>query len=84
VAQLKKEGKEMPQSVDELERMLGTWRQYKTESEGAGGGAAVPLGHTGPKGQPCPLAGMPVGRNTKCELTNKAFKACCGKALQLG
>ena len=41
--------------------------RYKTEHEAAGGSTvgAVPLGHLGFKGQPCPLAGAPVSRNTK-------------------
>lgn len=40
----------------------------KTQHENADGSAAlaVPLDHTGPKGQPCGLAGQPVGKNTKC------------------
>ena len=89
MAQLKREGKEMPRSVDELERQLGTWRQYKSEAAagagggggaGAGGGTAMPLGHVGLKGLPCPLAGMPVGKNTKCPASKKAFKFCCGKS----
>jgi hypothetical protein len=29
--------------------------------------------------QPCPLAGKSVSRNTKCSLTNRRFKACCGR-----
>ncbi|PSC76217.1 SEC-C motif [Micractinium conductrix] len=81
VAALRKEGKEMPRSVDELERMLGTWRQYKTEHES--GSAAVPPGHVGFKGQPCPLAGAPVAKNTRCPATKKAFKACCGKTMRI-
>lgn len=57
----------MPSSIDELERTLGTWRQYKTQAETADGGtaAAVPLDHVGHKGRPCALAGQPVSRNTK-------------------
>lgn len=41
--------------------------QYKSTHEAVdgGGGAAVPLGHVGANGQPCPLAGSPVGKNTK-------------------
>lgn len=65
--ELRKEGREIPTNVGELERLLGTWRQYKSEHE-AGDGASsggVPLGHVGPKGQPCPLAGAPVGKNTR-------------------
>ena len=67
LAELKKEGKELPTSMDALEQQLGTWRQYKSEHENADGSssAAVPLGHLGHKGRPCPLAGVPVGRNTK-------------------
>lgn len=69
MAQLRKQGKAMPSSIDDLERELGTWRQYKTEHEAAGGSGAsvgaVPLGHVGFKGQPCPLAGTPVSKNTK-------------------
>lgn len=39
----------------------------KTQHENADGTAApaVPLDHLGPKGQPCGLAGQPVGKNTK-------------------
>lgn len=68
----------MPSSVDELERQLGTWRQYKSQHEGPGGAAApgVPLGHTNVRGEPCALAGQPVGKNTKCPATKRAFKAC--------
>ncbi|EFN57177.1 hypothetical protein CHLNCDRAFT_143567 [Chlorella variabilis] len=86
LAELKKEGKELPTSMDALEQQLGTWRQYKSEHENADGSssAAVPLGHLGHKGRPCPLAGVPVGRNTKCPATKKSFKVCCGKTLQLG
>lgn len=95
MAQLKREGKEMPKTVDEVETMVGSWQQYKSElPEAAAGGAAgsgdaaaaaagvtVPLAAKGPKGEPCPLAGSTAGRNTKCPLTRKAFKACCGKRL---
>ena len=92
MAQLRKEGKPMPTSIDEVESMLGTWRQYKTDNSIAGGsgGAAgalgsgagnvvVPTTATGPKGKPCPLAGINAGKNTKCPLTKKSYKACCGK-----
>lgn len=96
MAQLKKEGKPMPTSIDEVESMLGTWRQYKTDSgsgaapgagvaaggpasSGGGSGNFVSLDAKGPKGQPCPLAGINVGKNTKCPLTKKAYKSCCGK-----
>ncbi|KAL4425345.1 hypothetical protein ABPG75_009361 [Micractinium tetrahymenae] len=66
----------------EVDRMLGSWRQYKTEADSSAEGG-VPLDHLGPKGQRCGLAGQPVSRNTKCPLTRKAFKACCGKTLQI-
>lgn len=71
----------VPLSLLQLERMLGTWRQYKTEHES--GSAAVPPGHVGFKGQPCPLAGAPVAKNTRCPATKKAFKACCGKTMRI-
>lgn len=83
LAQLKKEGKPMPTSMDEVDRMLGSWRQYKSETEGGSEGG-VPWDHIGFKGQRCGLAGQPVARNTKCPLTRKAFKACCGKTLRIG
>lgn len=79
MAELKREGKEMPKSVDEVERLLGNWRQYKGEAGGTAASGAVPLNAQGPKGLPCPLAGVQAGRNTKCPLTRKAYKACCGK-----
>ncbi|KAL4854526.1 hypothetical protein ACK3TF_004697 [Chlorella vulgaris] len=85
LAALKKEGKELPNDMAALEARLGTWRSYKTEHDTADGGsaAAVPLAHLDAKGKPCGLAGMPVGKNTKCPTTKRSFKACCGKSLKL-
>ncbi|KAI3434914.1 hypothetical protein D9Q98_002968 [Chlorella vulgaris] len=85
LAALKKEGKELPNDMAALEARLGTWRSYKTEHDTADGGsaAAVPLAHLDAKGKPCGLAGMPVGKNTKCPTTKRSFKACCGKSLRL-
>lgn len=81
LAQLKREGKPMPTSVGELESMLGTWQQYKADRPGQGGDRSgfAALNATGPGGVPCPLAGLQVGKNTKCTLTRKAYKACCGR-----
>ena len=99
MAQLKKEGKPMPKSIDELEAILGTWRQHKqvhserplgstsgdssTNSATSGGGIEVPMDAVSSfkdkKGQPCGLAGRNVGKNTKCPLTKKSYKACCGR-----
>lgn len=39
----------------------------------------VPLTVVSPRGGQCPLAGQPASRNTKCPLTKKAYKACCGR-----
>lgn len=39
----------------------------------------VPVHAVSAKGMPCPLAGRPASRNTKCPLTRKAYKACCGR-----
>ena len=83
MAQLKKEGKPVQTCIDDVERLLGTWRQYKTESKNSGGGSGgggVAGAPTGPKGKACPLAGFEsIGKNTKCPLTKKAYKSCCGK-----
>lgn len=89
LAELKKQGKPMPSSMTDVEAMLGSWRQYKTEMGTSGsalaggeGGLAhniVPMGTQNSKGQACPMAGIQVSRNTKCPLTRKAFKNCCGK-----
>ena len=67
-------------SVDEQRKSIGHWKQYKYgEAGGEAASGAVPLNAEGPNGQPCPLAGVQAGRNTKCPLTRKAYKACCGK-----
>jgi len=105
MAQLKKEGKEMPKSIDELEAMLGTWKQHKQlktttsapVSPGFGGGTSGLSGNSTSGGievpidavsrlikgearnQRCGLAGRNVGKNTKCPLTKKSYKACCGR-----
>ena len=82
MAALKRDGKPMPTTIAEVERELGTWRDYKTaagEAGGAGEAGVVPEAQAGPGGKACPLAGHPAGKNTKCPLTKKAFKACCGR-----
>ena len=97
MAELKKEGKPMPKSIDELEAMLGTWKQHKqvrttapivgstsgSTSNDSSGGIEVPVDTTsrlkGFNNQPCGLAGQSVGKNTKCPLTKKSYKACCGR-----
>lgn len=92
VQELKRQGREMPKSIGEMESMLGNWRSYKSETQqqqqyqsedGSGSDQSnmVPLNQIGPKGAECPLAGMPAGKNTKCPLTRKAYKACCGKKI---
>ncbi len=47
-------------------------------------GPVVPFSQKAANGQPCPLAGMDAGKNTKCPLTRKAFKSCCGKKVLKG
>lgn len=79
MAQLRREGREMPKSIDELEKMVGSWRGYKSGGAGAGGGVNGGVAAVGPDGETCPLAGMEVGKNTKCPKTRKAYKACCGR-----
>ncbi|KAK9808757.1 hypothetical protein WJX72_003095 [[Myrmecia] bisecta] len=62
VAKLKKEGKPIPKTVEEVEQQLGNWRSFKQESLAAkgpaaqaapsasgAGGVAVPLNAMGPK-----------------------------------
>jgi hypothetical protein len=83
MAELRKAGKPMPKSVDEVERMLGSWRDFKRSGAGGGGGGRsgrmVAAGAAGAGGAPCPLAGQPVGRNTRCPATRRAYKNCCGR-----
>lgn len=93
MAEMKKEGREMPKSIDELEIILGSWRQYKTDhgtsasnsnSSGTasiGSSNKVPIDAVGPRGMPCPFAGMAVGKSAKCPATKKSFKNCCGKKI---
>lgn len=88
LAQLKREGKPLPTSIEEIEKTVGNWRTYKNASgrggemgrSVAGNNHLVPADATFPKdGRPCGLAGHEVGRNTRCPLTKKAYKNCCGK-----
>ncbi|KAK9808068.1 hypothetical protein WJX73_001534 [Symbiochloris irregularis] len=80
-AALQKAGKPMPQTLDDMKAHLGDWRPSAPPGGTAAGPAAysVAEGAVGPKGKPCGLAGMAVSRNTKCPLTRKAYKACCGR-----
>lgn len=81
LARMKREGKPLPTSPEQVEGELGSWRQFKKERGALGEGPIVPYDQRGPNGRPCPLAGTEAGRNTKCSLTRKAFKSCCGKRL---
>lgn len=44
----------------------------------------VPQGAISGSGQPCPLAGQLIGRRTTCPLTQKKYKACCGRGSSAG
>lgn len=82
MAQLKREGKPLPTSIEEMERAVGNWRSFKSAGSGETGGAShpIPAHATSPKdGRPCGLAGYEVSRNTRCPLTKKSYKNCCGK-----
>ncbi|GMH34076.1 hypothetical protein BSKO_01910 [Bryopsis sp. KO-2023] len=80
----KEEGKSMPTNAEELRSILA---ESQTEMQAAvtpsepsePSGLEVPESSRGPKGNPCPLAGMTVNRSTICPLTRKKFKRCCGK-----
>lgn len=103
LAELRRQGKEMPKSIEELEQLIGNWRQYRPYETGSAGmdaqgsaggdrqtgvmndqsrssGVFIPLEAVDSKGRPCGLAGMQVGRNTRCPVGGKSFKNCCGKA----
>eukprot|EP00884_Botryococcus_braunii_P003977 jgi/Botrbrau1/13580/Bobra.0307s0003.1 len=72
MAQLKREGKPLPSTPEEITRVLG----MKPSSDAPG---RLPSSTANPSGRACPLAGQYVSQKTKCPLTRKAFKSCCGK-----
>jgi len=84
MASLKRQGKPIPSSLEELEQSghIISWRQKRHQEEDSEfpGTGVVPRGQLDSKGRPCPLRGMNVGRSTKCRLTKKSWKSCCGKA----
>ena len=84
LAQRKREGKELPKSIEEVEQLTGNWRSFIADSSSndaasGGQGIFIPANAVHPKGGHCGLAGMYVGRSTKCPRYRKSFKACCGK-----
>lgn len=87
LAQHRKQGKPMPTTIEEMERIVGTWQSYKStapqgmpSSSSTAGKIRIPPDAIHWKdGQPCGLAGLTVGRSTKCPVKKKSYKACCGK-----
>ena len=85
LAEHRKRGHDMPSTMDELEKITGTWRQFRSQSGGqqivqSSGFIALPMDAVSLKdGKPCGLAGMSVGRSTKCPRFRKSYKACCGR-----
>ncbi|CAL8470101.1 g9643 [Coccomyxa elongata] len=88
MAALKAAGQPLPTSIEEVEQKLGTWQDFKARREveseferaAPGGTIMVVADAKEPKSkQPCPLANTYVSRNTKCPLTSRRYKACCGK-----
>ncbi len=83
LAEYRKKGYDMPKSMEELERVTGRWtdfkQQYRTNSTHSSGSIVIPANAMSPKGGPCGLAGMTVGRSTKCPKMRKSYKACCGR-----
>ena len=88
LAQRKRDGLDMPSSIEDVEKLTGNWRSFVS-----GGGdpattsattsaTIVPADALHPKhGGQCGLAGMTVGRSTKCPRYRKSYKACCGRHL---
>lgn len=67
----------------------GHWKQFKASPEASGrvgesaanpNAATVPVNAVSARGLACPLAGKQASRNTKCPLTKKKYKQCCGKS----
>ena len=83
LAEHRKKGHDMPKTMQELERLTGRWTDFKQhygrQSKQSPGGIVVPVDAQSPKGGPCGLAGMTVGRSTKCPRMRKSYKACCGR-----
>lgn len=85
LAEYRKKGNDMPTTMEELEQLTGRWTDFKqqygtqTSSLSSSGSIVIPLDAMSPKGGPCGLAGMTVGRSTKCPSMRKSYKACCGR-----
>jgi hypothetical protein len=85
LSEYKKTGRAMPQNMQELEQVVGTWKSFKASSPATSTGASlmgsisIPMDATSKNGQPCGLAGQTVGRSTRCPLHRKSYKACCGR-----
>lgn len=93
LADYRKKGNAMPTTMEELERVTGRWTDFKQQHT-KGVGSRSSLGSSSsslnsicisadarsPKGGPCGLAGMTVGRSTKCPRMRKSYKACCGRS----
>ena len=85
LSEYKKTGRSMPQNMQELEQVVGTWKSFKASSPAASTGASsmgsisIPMDAMSKNGKPCGLAGQTVGRSTRCPLHRKSYKACCGK-----
>ena len=87
LAAYRKRGNPMPKTMEELEQVVGRWQSFRSSEAGLASSAVASTGSiriamdaVSPKdGQPCGLAGMTVGRSTKCPRFRKSYKACCGK-----
>lgn len=85
MATLRRQGKPLPKTVAEVEQsgQITSWREkrHADEQSAFSGTGVVPRSQVDSKGRPCPLRGMTVGRSTKCALSKKSWKSCCGKGI---
>lgn len=87
LAAYRKKGNPMPKTMEELEQVVGKWQSFRSSEAGlassgvaSSGSIVIAMDAVSPKdGKPCGLAGMTVGRSTKCPRFRKSYKACCGK-----
>eukprot|EP00889_Picochlorum_renovo_P004477 jgi/Picre1/31507/NNA_006859.t1 len=87
LAAYRKKGNPMPKTMEELEQVVGKWQSFRSSEGGvassgvvSSGSIVIAMDAVSPKdGKPCGLAGMTVGRSTKCPRFRKSYKACCGK-----